>query len=84
MLYRFKQQILLETVLRSRRILITETALCYYSVHIKMFLNSTLHYSREAILGFTPTQLHVGQRVLSLFCASSTESVSILATVTKS
>lgn len=40
--------------------------------------------SREAILGFTPNQLHVGQRVLSLFCTSSTGSMSMLATATKS
>lgn len=49
-----------------------------------MFLNSTLHYSREAILGFTPNQLRVGKRVLSLFHTSSAGSMSIVATVTKS
>lgn len=60
-----------------------KTALCYSCIHIKIFLNSTLHYSREAILGFSPNKLHVGQRILSLLYASSTGSTSILATVTK-
>lgn len=58
--------------------------LCYYCIHIKMVLNSTLHYSREAILGFTPSELHVGQRVLTLSCTSSAGSMSILATITQS
>lgn len=60
-----------------------KAALCYYCIHIKIFLNSILHYSREAILGFSPNKLHVGQRMLSIFYASSTGSMSILATVTK-
>lgn len=61
-----------------------KAALCYYCIHIKMVLNSTLHYSREAILGFTPSELRVGQRVLSLPCTSSAGSMSILATMTQS